>query len=51
MALNPARRSPARTAPFAVASNGQRFLINTLVDNSGGAPLTLVLNWTSALKK
>ena len=37
-------------APFAVAADGQRFLLNTLVDESSGAPLTVVLNWTADLK-
>ncbi len=37
-------------APYAVSSDGQRFLLNTLVDESGGAPLTIVLNWTAGLR-
>jgi serine/threonine protein kinase len=38
-------------APYAVSADGQRFLLNTLVDESGGAPLTIVLNWTADLKR
>jgi serine/threonine protein kinase len=38
-------------APFTVAADGQRFLLNTLVDESGGAPLTIMLNWTANLKR
>src|SRR5215813_2673974 len=38
-------------APYAVSADGQRFLLNMLVDESGGAPLTVVLNWTATLKK
>ena len=37
--------------PYTVTADGQRFLINTLVDESGGAPLTVVVNWTEGLKK
>jgi len=40
----------AGLAPFAVSADGNRFLLNTLVDESGGAPLTIVLNWTATLK-
>jgi hypothetical protein len=35
--------------PYAVTADGQRFLLNTIVDESGGAPLTVVLNWTAEL--
>ena len=38
-------------APYSVSADGKRFLLNTLVDESGGAPLTIVLNWTADLKK
>jgi len=38
-------------APYAVAADGQRFLINTVVDQSGGEPLTVVLDWTAALRR
>ena len=38
-------------APFTAAADGQRFLLNTLVDESGGSPLTIVLNWTAGLKQ
>ncbi|HJZ82298.1 MAG TPA: hypothetical protein VKD91_18195, partial [Pyrinomonadaceae bacterium] len=38
-------------APYAPSADGQRFLLNMLVDESGGAPLTVVLNWTESLKK
>jgi hypothetical protein len=38
-------------APYSVSADGQRFLLNKLVDESGGAPLTIVLNWTADLKK
>ena len=34
---------------YDVASDGQRLLINTLVEES--APITIVVNWTAQLKK
>jgi Tol biopolymer transport system component len=37
-------------APYTVTADGQRFLLNTLVDESGGAPLTVVVNRTAQLK-
>ncbi len=30
---------------FAVAADGQRFLVNTITDEAAAAPITLVLNW------
>jgi Tol biopolymer transport system component len=38
-------------APYAPSADGQKFLLNMLVDESGGAPLTVVINWTAALRK
>jgi hypothetical protein len=37
--------------PYTVTGDGQRFLLNTLVDESGGAPLVVVLNWTAEVKR
>jgi hypothetical protein len=37
-------------AQYAVASDG-RFLMNVAVDEGTASPITLVLNWDSALKK
>jgi Tol biopolymer transport system component len=36
---------------YAVTGDGQRFLVNTLVGDSQSAPLTVVMNWTSGLKR
>ena len=36
---------------YAASGDGQRFLISTLVGESVQTPLTVVLNWTSGLKK
>jgi Tol biopolymer transport system component len=38
-------------APYTVTADGQRFWLNTLVDESGSAPLTVVINWTAGLKR
>jgi hypothetical protein len=38
-------------APYAVSADGQRFLLNTVVDESGSAPLTVVLNWAAESKR
>jgi Tol biopolymer transport system component len=37
--------------PFAVTADGQRFLINAVVDTEPNAPLTVVVNWAADLKK
>ena len=37
--------------PYAVTADGQRFLLNTSVDESGGAPLTVVVKWQAGLKR
>jgi hypothetical protein len=39
------------SCPYAVTADGQRFLLNTLVDESGAAPLTVWVNWQAGLKK
>ena len=36
---------------YAVAPDGQRFLINVTVDESTASPITIVTNWTAGLKK
>ena len=36
---------------YAVAADGQRFLINTAPEQAASAPITVVLNWTAGLKK
>ena len=37
-------------AKYEVAPDG-RFLVNTIVDESNAPPITIMLNWTAALKK
>jgi hypothetical protein len=41
---------PSGGTYYAVASNGQRFLVNTLAGEPA-LPLTVVLNWTAGLKR
>jgi len=36
---------------YAVTNDGQKFLVNTKVETSNAAPLSVVLNWTSDLEK
>jgi hypothetical protein len=36
---------------YDVTRDGQRFLLNALIEESAPSPITVVLNWTSALKK
>jgi Tol biopolymer transport system component len=36
-------------APYAVTADGQRFLINAVVETETNAPLTVVINWTAGL--
>ena len=38
-------------AQYAVAPDGQRFLINVIADEATASPITIVSNWTTALKK
>jgi hypothetical protein len=36
---------------YAVSADGQRFLVNTPVEDAAALPMQVVLNWTSGLKK
>ena len=36
---------------YAVTRNGQRFLVNRPPNSATTAPLTVIVNWTSTLKK
>ncbi|HEV2666680.1 MAG TPA: hypothetical protein VG324_17310, partial [Blastocatellia bacterium] len=38
-------------APYAVTADGQRFLINAVVETEPNAPLTVVVNWAAEIKK
>jgi hypothetical protein len=41
------------TAPnrYDVSIDGQRFLVNSPVEEASKTPITVVLNWTSTIKK
>jgi hypothetical protein len=41
----------ARRYPFDVSADGQRFLVNTIVEAPSQPPITLVVNWTAALPR
>ena len=36
---------------YAAASDGNRFLVNTVSEGASSSPITIVLNWPEALKK
>ena len=36
---------------YAVSADGRRFLVNRLGESGGSSPMTVVLNWTAALRK
>ncbi len=36
---------------FDVTADGQKFLVNALVDGAGSVPITWVLNWTAELEQ
>jgi protease II len=37
--------------PYTVSTDGQRFLVNTPIEEDNSSPVTVVLNWTAELKK
>jgi eukaryotic-like serine/threonine-protein kinase len=43
--------SNAFFAPYAVTDDGQRFLLNAIVETEVAAPLTVVVNWTAEVKR
>ena len=36
---------------YDVTPDGQKFLVNTKVDTSNSAPLSVILNWSSEMEK
>jgi WD40-like Beta Propeller Repeat len=46
----PTAIAPASNNNYAVTSDGQRFYVNTSVEPSNTAPITVVLNWTQSLR-
>ena len=43
--------NPPYPTDYAVTADGQRFLVNTVVDQPTHPALTVILNWTADLKK
>jgi Tol biopolymer transport system component len=43
--------TPAYQTSYAPTADGQRFLVNTLVQDATPSPITVVLNWASGLKR
>ena len=43
--------NPPHPTDYAVTADGQRFLVNTVVDQPTRPALTVILNWTAGLKK
>ena len=37
--------------PYDLSADGQRFLVNTLIQETASSAITLVVNWTAGLKK
>jgi hypothetical protein len=46
-----AEANPPYPTDYAVTADGQRFLVNTVVDQPTRPALTLILNWTAGLRK
>jgi hypothetical protein len=36
---------------YAVTADGQRFLINSTIEETSATPISVVVNWTAALKR
>jgi hypothetical protein len=43
--------TPAYQNSYVPAADGQRFLVNTLVQDAMPSPITVVLNWAAGLKR
>jgi eukaryotic-like serine/threonine-protein kinase len=43
--------SPSSNNNYAVTSDGQRFFVNTSIEQQNIAPITVVLNWTRSLRQ
>jgi hypothetical protein len=39
------------TFPYTVSSDGQRFLVNTFVEDASFTPITLAINWLAGLRR
>ena len=50
-AVRPRPRVRLDAYPYDVSPDGQRFVVNTLIDETTSTTITLVLNWTAGLTK
>jgi len=46
-----ATRAGGPGSVYDVSPDGQRFLVNTLMEETAAEPITLVVNWPALLKK
>ena len=44
-------RSGGPRSVYDVSPDGQRFVVNTLVEEAAAVPITLVVNWATALSR
>jgi hypothetical protein len=44
-------RAVSNGYPYDVSPDGQRFLVNSSLEQTDAAPITVVVNWTAGLKK
>jgi Tol biopolymer transport system component len=50
-ALFETRTSEVPVIPYAVSADGQRFLVNTAIEDTNTSPITVVLNWIAEVAK
>ena len=51
LALFPTALQTGANQRYAVTKDGKRFLVSATPQQSGGAPITVVLNWTATIQK
>jgi len=44
-------REPFSRYHYAVSADGQRFLLNSPVEDAASSPINVVINWTADLKR
>lgn len=49
--IDVAAPNPPYPGDYGVSGNGQRFLVNSIVDEPTRQTLTVILNWQAGLKK
>jgi hypothetical protein len=48
---SPVAANPGQTWRYDVAADGQRFLMSVPVDSADTSPISVIVNWTTALNK